>query len=74
MYDSTLMKSKHRLSAIKCPKQPPPPQGTAMAGDIMLGGMRTYNCLPGYVMSGVKFSHCNMSGQWTADIPKCEGD
>lgn len=58
---------------ITCPKECPPPGGTALAEDIRVGYLREYFCNPSLHLVGSKFSHCEITGHWTDQVPRCEG-
>ncbi|CAG5115288.1 unnamed protein product, partial [Candidula unifasciata] len=57
---------------ITCPKEYPPAGGNAKAEEISFGYMREFFCRPDFQLVGRKFSHCNISGQWTDKVPVCE--
>lgn len=51
----------------------PPDNGRALAEEVRFGYMRKFSCEPGYQLFGSKFSHCEIDGKWSDEIPKCEG-
>lgn len=60
-------------TVITCPKEYPPAGGKARAEEISFGYMREFFCGSNLRIVGSKFSHCNISGQWTDKVPACEG-
>ena len=49
-----------------------PAFGEVVSRSNVIGSIASYECLPGYVLSGDRTRICMRNGMWTGDPPTCQ--
>lgn len=60
-------------AAIECPSLSNPPNGSVSLNGVTVGSLATYECDPGFILSGNQRRSCLATGRWSGSDPQCVG-
>ena len=61
------------IAAVSCPYPRSPSHGSLSGDDFTFGKKISYNCEPGYKITGSRTRTCTASGTWSGTQPTCTG-